>query len=460
MSNLRMKKVALFASLLLLPLMAAGCGNDSKGSSDGGNKEGKTEVKITWRNTGDHDKMQKFLDEEFIPKFEKENPDIKVTPSSITASEGDYFSKVALSMQSESTAPDIVAEDSFMLNSDANAGYLTPLDEYVAKWDEWSNYTENLKAGSIAQDGKLYAIPGTSDSRGIWYNKNVFKKAGLPEDWQPKTWADIVAAAQKVKDSQPDVIPFGMGVAKANGESVSMQTFEMLLYGTKDQLFDTETRKWDVDSQGIIDSLNFIDEIYNQKKLGPSLSVAINSNYGSVMFQEKFPKDEVAMLLDGFWSQGNWTESGATPVENMTERFGFAAMPTQNGDDPGTTTMSGGWTWAIPAKAKNKDASWKVIQALGGKEEQAKRAIAEGNLTVRDDSAELPEYKDQPFIEEATGFLKNAHFRPADDKYPNVSVEIQNMVEAVATGSKSPEQAAKDYATNVTRIVGEDNIKK
>lgn len=460
MSNLRMKKVALFASLLLLPLMAAGCGNDSKGSSDGGNKEGKTEVKITWRNTGDHDKMQKFLDEEFIPKFEKENPDIKVTPSSITASEGDYFSKVALSMQSESTAPDIVAEDSFMLNSDANAGYLTPLDEYVAKWDEWSNYTENLKAGSIAQDGKLYAIPGTSDSRGIWYNKNIFKKAGLPEDWQPKTWADIVAAAQKVKDSQPDVIPFGMGVAKANGESVSMQTFEMLLYGTKDQLFDTETRKWDVDSQGIIDSLNFIDEIYNQKKLGPSLSVAINSNYGSVMFQEKFPKDEVAMLLDGFWSQGNWTESGATPVENMTERFGFAAMPTQNGDEPGTTTMSGGWTWAIPAKAKNKDASWKVIQALGGKEEQAKRAIAEGNLTVRDDSAELPEYKDQPFIEEATGFLKNAHFRPADDKYPNVSVEIQNMVEAVATGSKSPEQAAKDYATNVTRIVGEDNIKK
>lgn len=460
MSNLRMKKVALFASLLLLPLMAAGCGNDSKGSSDGGNKEGKTEVKITWRNTGDHDKMQKFLDEEFIPKFEKENPDIKVTPSSITASEGDYFSKVALSMQSESTAPDIVAEDSFMLNSDANAGYLTPLDEYVAKWDEWSNYTENLKAGSIAQDGKLYAIPGTSDSRGIWYNKNVFKKAGLPEDWQPKTWADIVAAAQKVKDSQPDVIPFGMGVAKANGESVSMQTFEMLLYGTKDQLFDTETRKWDVDSQGIIDSLNFIDEIYNQKKLGPSLSVAINSNYGSVMFQEKFPKDEVAMLLDGFWSQGNWTESGATPVENMTERFGFAAMPTQNGDEPGTTTMSGGWTWAIPAKAKNKDASWKVIQALGGKEEQVKRAIAEGNLTVRDDSAELPEYKDQPFIEEATGFLKNAHFRPADDKYPNVSVEIQNMVEAVATGSKSPEQAAKDYATNVTRIVGEDNIKK
>lgn len=210
----------------------------------------------------------------------------------------------------------------------------------------------------------------------------------------------------------------------------------------------------------MLDSLNFIDEIFNQKKLGPSLSIAINSNYGSVMTQEKFPKDEVGMLLDGFWNTGNWTEDGATPVKNMTERFGFAAMPTQNGDNPGTTTMSGGWTWAIPAKATNKEASWKVIQALGGKEEQAKRAISEGNLTVRDDSAELPEYTEQPFIEAATEFLQNAHFRPADDKYPNVSVEIQNMVEAVATGSKTPEQALKNYATNVTRIVGEENIKK
>ncbi len=130
-----MKKIALFTSLLVVPLLIAGCGNESKESS--ASKDGKTEIKITWRNTGDHDKMQKFLEEEFIPKFEKDNPDIKVIPSSITASEGDYFSKVALSMQSESTAPDIVAEDSFMLNSDANAGYLTALDDYVAKWDDW-----------------------------------------------------------------------------------------------------------------------------------------------------------------------------------------------------------------------------------------------------------------------------------------------------------------------------------
>lgn len=450
------KKVCCGVVLLSLPLLISACGGSDKKVTK--SNDDKTEVKITWRNTGDNDKLTQYLEESFIPDFEKENQDITIKLSPITASEGDYFSKVALSMQSESTAPDIVAEDSFMLNSDANAGYLTNLDDKVKDWDQWDKYTENLKQGVTAQDGSIYAIPGTSDSRGLWYNKNVFKKVGLPEEWQPETWEQVIDAAEKIKKSDDSIVPFGMGVAKANGESVSMQTFEMLLYGTDDTLFDSDSKKWNVSSQGIIDSLNFIDQVYNQKKLGPALSTAINSNYGSVMFQDKFPKDEVGMLLDGFWSSGNWTETGATPVENMTERFGFAAMPTQKGGDPAFTTMSGGWTWAIPEKAKNKDASWRVLEALGGKDQQASRAIAEGNLTVRDDSAELEEYKEQPFIEEATSYLQNAHFRPADDKYPNVSVEIQTMVESVATGSKSPEGAAKTYAENVTRIVGKENV--
>ncbi|WP_270312882.1 extracellular solute-binding protein [Vagococcus fluvialis] len=454
-----MKKIVSILSLSLISIgILSACSSDISNKESKGNNDGKTEIKITWRDQGETDNLKNFLTNTFIPEFEKENDDIKIVLSPITASEGDYFSKVALSMQSESTAPDVVAEDTFMLNSDANAGYLLPLDDKVKEWDDWKNYTENLKAGSIAEDGVLYAIPGVSDSRGLWYNKNVFKEVGLPEDWQPKDWEEIIKAAEIIKEKAPDVIPLSMGVSKANGESVSMQTFEMLLYGTEDTLFDQDTKKWNVNTKGIEDSLAFIDEVFNKKKIGPSLSIAMNSNYGSVLFQDKFPNDKAGIILDGFWNTGNYKKGGAVPIENMTERFGFAAMPRQKGD--GTITMSGGWSWSIPQKSKNHDAAWKVLQALGSKDNQASRAISEGNLTVRSDSAEVPEYKEQPFIEEATGFLEEAIFRPANDKYPNVSTEIQSMVEAVASGSKTPQEAAKTYTDNVTRIVGEENVNK
>jgi multiple sugar transport system substrate-binding protein len=60
---------------------------------------------------------------------------VKLEP--IVASEGDYYTKIDLMMRSASTAPDVVKEDSFLVGSDATAGYITPLDKYLAAWPEY-----------------------------------------------------------------------------------------------------------------------------------------------------------------------------------------------------------------------------------------------------------------------------------------------------------------------------------
>lgn len=92
-----------------------------------------------------------------------------------------------MALQSKDTAPDIVCEDTFYLPSDVAAGNLTNLDDYVKGWDDWTGgkFYENVKSG-VTANGSVYAIPYTADSRGIWYNKDVFAQAGLPTDWQPK----------------------------------------------------------------------------------------------------------------------------------------------------------------------------------------------------------------------------------------------------------------------------------
>lgn len=432
--------------------------SDSASKDQSSNKEnGKTKISITWRGTGESDNIRRYL-EEFEKKYESENPNIDIVLSPIIASEGDYFSKIALALKSPSTAPNIVSEDTFMLSADANAGYLKKLDEYINSWKEWDMFVENLKEGVMGEDGSIYAVPTTTDSRGIWYNKEVFKQAGLPTDWQPKTWQDILDAAQQIKKSVPGVIPFAMNVAKANGEATSMQTFEMLLYSTGETLYDTKTKKWNVSGKGILDSLTFIDEIMNKQKLGPSLSIALSTNYGSVMMQDLLPKGKVGMVLDGSWNIGQYVEGGAVPLDNPEEVLGFALFPTQNGEDPGFITMSGGWAWAIPTNSKNHDLSWKVIEAMSTEEWQSKRANYEGTLTVRKDSAENPEYASRPFIEVATKALENAYFRPKSDLYPKVSIEIQNAVEAVASGSLTPKEAAEQFKKAVTDLVGKNNV--
>ncbi|CAH0346489.1 ABC transporter substrate-binding protein [Bacillus sp. CECT 9360] len=449
------KKIAAFSVIASCMLFSAACSDESSSSTDGKKKE---EISITFRSGGGSNQgLTQWLEGEVIPEFEKDHPNASIKLAPLNVSEGDYFAKIALMLKSKNTAPDLVTEDTFMVNSDASAGYLESLDEEVKDWDEWDNFTENVKNGVMAQDGKVYGVPYNTDSRGIWYNKDIFKKAGLPVPFEPKTWDDILQAARTIKEKSPGIVPIWMNSGKATGEATSMQTFEMLLYGTKTPLYDHENKKWIVKSDGLLNTFKFIDTVY-EDKLGPELSQVLNGQGGAIAYQQLMPKGKLAMGIDGIWQTGTWREEGPAPWPEAFDTLGFAPMPTENGDAPGIVTMSGGWAFSIPKNSGNKDLAWEFIKFASSKEKNLSLLKKDRSLTPRDDVAQEPEYQEMPMFKEATELLENAQFRPAVDKYPNVSTQIQSLVEDVATDKITPEKAAEQYQKNVTNIVGEDNV--
>ncbi|AZS16223.1 ABC transporter substrate-binding protein [Paenibacillus lutimineralis] len=464
-------------SLALLLAMAVGCSSsgsspgsgttsNEKGNAQAPAKEGsdkgatataKKTITITYRDDGIGEKgvLYKWI-KDVASRYPNQEVEIKPTP--IQASEGDYFAKIALALKSKDTAPDIVTEDTFMLNSDASAGFLEPLDDRLKGWEDWSNgsFIEAMKKGVTASDGKIYGVPYNTDSRGLWYNKEIFKTVGLPEDWNPKSWDEVLSAARVIKEKAgSDVVPIWMNMGKATGEATSMQTYEMLLYGTGERLYDEASSKWIVKSAGITEALSFIETIIKEK-LGPPLSKVLNGQAGNTATREYLPKGKLGILLDGSWITGNYLDSGAAPWPEYKDVLGFAPMPTNNGQAPGTITLAGGWALSIPANAQHKDEAWDFIQFALNKENTQKLVIASGNITVRADVGKDPEYTKMPFNEIATDYLKNAEFRPAQDKYPEVSTQIQSMVESVASGTSAAD-AAQKYAQDVTRIVGQDH---
>ncbi|MHA6533211.1 extracellular solute-binding protein [Paenibacillus sp. BAC0078] len=453
-NKLKVTITAAMASLLLLTT-ACSSGNSNSGAAKGG----KEEVTITFRSSGSEDTLTKYFKSGLIEKFETENPDIKINIAPVLASEGDYTSKIVLQMKSPDTAPDIVAEDTSIIKSDAAAGYLEPLDTQVAGWSDWKGkFIENLKSGVTGEDGKIYGVPATSDTRGIWYNKELLAKAGIAVPFKPASWEEVLEAARTIKDKLPGVTPLNLIVGKSSGEGVTMQTLEMLLYGTNDTLYDNENKKWVVSSTGLLDSFKFINQVFNVDKTGPTMQVALNGQAGSIAFQQLFPQGKLAMAVDGSWAGSTWFENGAAPIENVADKMGFAPFPTQNGQEPGAITMSGGWAWSIPAQSKNKEAAWKFVEFLMNKENATARVVAEGNLSPRNDSVDVAGYTDRTFTAEAQALLDVAKFRPANDQYATVSAQLQSIVESVASGKLTPEDAVKQLQDNVTRSLGEDKV--
>ncbi|MEU6450578.1 extracellular solute-binding protein [Streptomyces sp. NPDC046979] len=433
---------ALFTLTALTSTALAACGSGSGSDPD--------TVKVSFKQSTDNSiKVMDTYLADIKKQFEKANPGKKVELVPIKAPDSEYYTKLQQMLRSPKTAPDLVYEDTFLINSDITSGYLKPLDPYLEKWKDWDQFIDTAKAATAGEDGKTYGVPDGTDTRGLWFSKDVFAKAGLPADWQPKTWAEVLDAARAIKEKVPGVTPINVYTGKPAGEAATMQGFEMLLYGTNDgttdPLYDKDGKKWITAGKGFEDSLAFVESVYKEK-LGPEVSDALDPNFGTAVRGELLPQGKLGIALDGSWLPQDWLEGSGHEWPEWSKELGLAAMPTQNGQAPGKVSMSGGWAWSIPAKAANPDLAFDFVKTMQTKANAQKWYIANSGIAVREDVANDPAYTAaQPGIKFFTDLVESTHYRPAYPAYPKVSVAIQEAMEGVTTGDLSVEEAARGY---------------
>ncbi|GGX34732.1 sugar ABC transporter substrate-binding protein [Streptomyces lomondensis] len=437
-----MRPTAALLPALLVAATLTACGGGSGSDPD--------TVKVSFKQSTDNSiKVMDTYLADIKKQFEKAHPGKKVELVPIKAPDSEYYTKLQQMLRSPKTAPDLVYEDTFLINSDITSGYLKPLDPYLAKWPDWNRFIDTAKAAAKGEDGKTYGVPDGTDTRGLWFSKDIFAKAGLPADWQPKTWNDVLTAARTIKRKVPGVIPLNVYTGKPVGEAATMQTFEMLLYGTNDgstdPLYDKGSKKWVAGGQGFKDALSFVETVYREK-LGPDVSDALDPNVMTRVRGEWLPQGRLGIALDGSWLPQDWLPGSGHEWPEWSRELGLAAMPTQNGQAPGKVSMSGGWTWSIPAKAGNPDLAFEFIKTMQTKANAQKWYIANSGIAVREDVAEDPAYVEaQPGLKFFTDLVATTHYRPAYPAYPKVSTAIQEAMESVTTGDASVDEATSAY---------------
>jgi multiple sugar transport system substrate-binding protein len=421
----------------------------------GGGNGGSKTLTVTYQQFGDSHVQQHFL-QSVKKEFEASHKGMTVDLQPISASEDDYYTKLQLQMRSSKTSPDLVYEDTFLINSDIDAGYLRPLDGHLKSWSDWDKFQPTAKKAAQALDGKTYGIPDGTDTRALWYNKKLFAKAGLPTDWHPKTWDEVLSAARTIKQKVPGVTPMNVYAGTGVGEAATMQGFEMLLYGTGDTLYDTSTKKWVVGTQGFKDALTFLKSLRDEQ-LMPSAKDALAPTWSNTVPQKLLPAGKVAIDLDGSWVSLNWQPGGAAEWKNWSDTMATTAMPTQDGSGDGRVSLSGGWTWAIPKNSDNASKAWQLVKLLGDKKHQLEWDIKQVQIPVRKDVAADPSYsKANPSNAFFASLVPITQYRPAYSVYPRISKEIQSATESIVTGSATPDAAAKQYDDQVKGIAGDD----
>ncbi|MFZ3559910.1 ABC transporter substrate-binding protein [Streptomyces sp. BH055] len=447
----------LTATVLLAAATLTACGGGSGSDSD--------TIKVSFKQSTDN--KVKVMDDYLAAmkkKFEKANPGKKVEFVPIKAPDAEYYTKLQQMLRSPRTAPDLVYEDTFLINSDIASGYLKPLDPYLDKWSDWDQFIDTAKTAAKARDGKTYGVPDGTDTRGLWYDKAILAKAGIRTPWQPKNWDEVLEAARAIKQKVPGVTPLNVYTGKPAGEASTMQGFQMLLYGTgagtADPLYDKASGKWVTGTEAFKDSLKFVRTVFKEK-LGPDVSDALDPNFPTQVRGELLPEGKLGINLDGSWLPQDWIKGSGHEWPEWSRKLGLAHMPTQTGQAPGKVSMSGGWTWAIPAKSANPDLAFDFVKTMQTKENAKRWYIANSGIAVRKDVAADPAYvKAQPGIKFFTDLVASTHYRPAYPAYPKVSTAIQEAMESVTTGDASVDKAASTYDEQVRTATDGKVVKK
>ena len=346
-----------------------------------------------------------------------------------------------------------------MVNADVAAGYLEPLDGMLADWPDSANFSEAVLAGGKGPDGKQYAIPYSTDVQFIWYNNELMQQAGVDLPFQPTTWDEVLNAAKKLKAIGVEV-PLFLYASKTSPEETSMRTFQLLYSGTEGELYNFEQQKWVVDKENLKKVFDFVNQVYNVDQVGPPLSIAAQPKIYDLFQSDYMKNGKVGMYVSGSWEAGNWGEGKKYEWPEGLDVWSVAKMPTIDGQAPGYTTMSGGWTWAVPANGQNKEGAMEFLKILCNKENSLDYALITGNIAVREDVAADPAYSGQKMsvVNEAAEALQYTHFRPSIDGYSTITTMYTEVIESIAMGSATPDEALVTFESELKRIIGEENV--
>ena len=277
-----------------------------------------------------------------VEEFERQNPDIDVELEGYGFAE--MFQQIQIRSQSGDTTPDVITVDSPRNSSYGLRGWLEPLDglyteEEIADW-------QDQPLASATYDSKLMSAPWVNATQLLFYNKALLAAAGVayPGEAERLTWEQVVEAAQKVKESNPDV----------SALDFEQRTAIYQLQPLAGSLGGAPLGEDGLSAEGIINSpewveaMTFYQNIYNDWGLAPQ-SDAVGTT-------DAFVDGKVAMMVAGPWNIGRFV--GAMDPEI----WGVSRHPYFEAGEPSNPT--GAWNLGLNPNSENKEAAKRFIKFM------------------------------------------------------------------------------------------------
>lgn len=367
------------AAGLSLALGVTGC---SKGSSGGGGSDSKT-IRFV---AAIYDDNTKGYWNNLIKDFEAKNPGYKVNLEMVDWSQMD--AKVKTFVQTKQT-PDILNYNAF---SDFARDGLTYKTSEVTSPQVQSDFTPPFVA-QTKYNGAQYAMPFISSSRLLFYNKALFGKAGITTP--PKTWADVMTDAKKIKAK--GAIGYGLPL----GPEEAQAEFYSWAMNNGGGWVDNAGR-WTINQPANLDTLNFLRNLNKSGVTEPNPEATDRAK----VFNQ-FAQGKIGMAIGG-----PFTRAGFIDPVNKNLDYGIAPLPSKDGVQHNTLGVVDVLV-AFKNGGKKREADTRFLDFFYSQANAAKFLRLENFLPVTKSAGDA--LSADPYFKQFVDSLTTAKFAPTSN---------------------------------------------
>ena len=284
-----------------------------------------------------------------IDAFEKAHPDVKIEMVDLGST--DYQTVLATELTGSGSDFDVVTvKDVPGYMTLVNKGVLESLDSYIKSAGVDLAQYKGL-TDQITVDGKLFELPFRNDFWVLFYNKDIFDKAGIAYPTNDMTFEQYDALARSLAVETPGKEVYG---AHYHTWRSAVQ-----LFGVLDGKNTILEGKYEFLKQ-------YYEMVLNDQEDGICQDYATLKTSG-LHYSGAFAQGNVAMMNMGTWFISTLMEKIRTGEYTDCTNWGIVKYPHAEGVEPGST-LATITSLAIPANAPHKDLAWEFINFVSGKD--------------------------------------------------------------------------------------------
>ena len=387
-----------------------------------------------------------------VNKFNEENED-GITVEAVYQGEYDDAINKLKSAQIGNMGADLVQIYDLGTRFMIDSGWIIPMQEMIdADGYDISQIEPNVAAYYTTEDGTMYSMPFNSSTPLLYYNKDMFEKAGITE--VPTSLEGILAIGDDLKTKGGAGEPLALSIYGWYFEQWLCK--QGLSYADNGNGRDAAATAVEFDSNG--GALNILNEwkALNDADVAPNVGRA-----GSDTATTDFTSGKAAITLGS-------TASLKQILQDVNGSFevGTAYFPTIKDGDEGGVSFGGASLWALNNNDDAKAAAtWKFIKFLISPESQAYWNAETGYFPVTTAADEEQTFKDNvaqyPQFQTAIDQLHDSKPQYAGallSVFPEARQIVETEIENMINGNETPEKAVESMASQINSSIEDYNL--